>query len=206
MHFQQGKKRYKMNNNKLIYFGFLAPIIFWTTTIVSGIIMGNYNHATRLVSELGAIGSNTQHIFTVGLVLCSIFSVFFIVGLYRTAKENGLSTLPILLIFNFSFSICGAALFPMPLKLHGILGMPAIFLILSPLSALMLWKSENALSMKKLITMSLVLMMLGFLVYTPNILVGFFGIKQRFFHLGWSVWFVTLGVTFIEFNKKLKPL
>lgn len=195
-----------MKNKWFLYSGLLAPIIFWTTTIVCGIIMGNYNHATRLVSELGALGTKSQYLFTTGLVLCSILSVLFIVGLFKTAKQSGLSTIPILLIFTFSFSICGAALFPMPLKLHGILGMPSIFLILSPLSALLLWRNENVSSIKFFAIICSLIMLLGFLVYTPNILGEFFGLKQRFFHFGWTVWFVVLGLVFTNLNKNLKPV
>lgn len=193
-----------MKNKWLIYTGFLIPILFWTTTIICGFIMGNYNHASRLVSELGAIGTASQYFFTTGLVLSSVLSLFFIIGLYITSKKAGLNTIPILIILTFSFSICGAALFPLPLKLHGILGMPAMLLFLSPLSGLILWKPEMISNIKQISLLSFLIMSLGFLTFLPNVLSEYPGLKQRFFHLGWTIWFAFLSNSFIGLNKKLK--
>lgn len=193
-----------MKNKWLIYTGLLTPIIFWITTIVCGLILGNYNHITRLVSELGAIGTKSQYLFASGLVTCSIFSLIFIFGLHKTAKQVGLSSIPIIILLAFSFSICGAALFPLPLKLHGILGMPSILLFLSPLSSLLLWKTEKIPNIKIYSTITIVIMLFGFSVYMPNFLSEYFGLKQRFFHVGWSIWFVYLSFIFIDLNRKLK--
>jgi hypothetical membrane protein len=193
-----------MINRYLLYTGFLTPIIFWTTTIICGFVMGNYSHTTMLVSELGAIGTSTRYLFTAGLVLSSICSVLFIVRLYKTAKQNGLSITPILILLTFSFSICGAALFPMPLRLHGILGMPSVLLFLSPIFSLLLWKREIIPSIRYFSILALVVMLLGFSVYLPNILSESFGLKQRFFHFGWSIWFVYLGAVFVGLSKKTR--
>jgi len=193
-----------MKKKWLIYTGLLTPIIFWITTLICGLILENYNHITRLVSELGEIGTKSQYLFTGGLVICSIFSLLFIFGLYKTAKQNGLSIIPIIILLAFSFSICGAALFPLPLKLHGILGMPSILLFLSPLSSLILWKTEKIPSIKYFSIIAIVIMTLGFTVYMPNFLSEYFGLKQRLFHIGWSIWFVYLNVIFIYLNSKLK--
>jgi hypothetical membrane protein len=190
-----------MHSRYLLYTGFLTPVIFWTTTIICGFVMGNYSHTTMLVSELGAIGTSTRYPFTGGLVLSSICSVLFIVGLYKTAKQNGLSIVPILLLITFSFSICGAALFPMPLRLHGILGMPSVLLFLSPIFSLLLWNREKIPSIQYFSILALVIMLLGFSVYMPNVLNDSFGLKQRFFHFGWTIWFVYLGVVFVELSK-----
>ncbi len=142
----------------------------------------DYNHLSNMVSELGAMGSKTQYIFTGGLVLCSVLSVLFITGLYKTCKLTGLNLIPIFIISLYTFSIAGTAIFPMPLKLHGILGMPAIFLLFSPLLGFILWRGEAQIS--KITQMSLVsfiIICLGFLVFTPTILSDYFGLKQRFF-------------------------
>ena len=87
-----------MKTKRLIYSGFLIPILFWTTTVICGFIIGEYDHTANMVSELGAIGTKSQYLFTVGLVLSSIFSVLFIIGLYKTCKQIGLNTIPILRI------------------------------------------------------------------------------------------------------------
>ena len=191
-----------MKTKWLLYSGFFIPILFWVTIIVCGFMIGNYDHTRRLVSELGAIGTRSQHFFTTGLVLCSILSVFFIIGLYKTCKQAGLNVIPILIILTFSFSICGAALFPLPQKLHGILGMPAVILFLSPLLALFLWKSEQLSNIKLVSFLAFLVMSLGFLSYLPNVLGEYPGLKQRFFHLGWTAWFIYLSDGFLKLNKQ----
>jgi hypothetical protein len=132
-------------------------------------------------------------------VLSSVLSVFFIVGLSGIAKKAGLNMIPILLMLTFSFSIFGAAVFPLPLKLHGILGSPAMLLPLSPLLALLLWNEEKIPNMKILTGIILIIMLLGFLTMTP-IWDEYFGLKQRFFHIGWSLWFICLSMKFLELD------
>lgn len=190
-----------MNNNKLVYLGFIIPLVFWGTIFSCGFLSENYNHLINMVSELGTIGTKTQYIFTTGLVLSSILSIFFIVGLYRIAKESSLNIIPILLIFTFSFSIFGAAIFPLPLNLHGILGSPSMLLPLSPLLTLFLWKEEKIPNLKIPAVIILIIMLLGFLTLTPKIMDNYFGLKQRFFHIGWSLWFIYLSFKFYELHK-----
>jgi len=192
-----------IKNKNLVYLGFAIPLTFWSTTIICGLMTKNYNHLNNLVSELGAIGTKTQYIFTTGLVLSSILSVLFIIGLYKTAKQIGLRTIPILFILTFSFSIFGAAIFPLPLNLHGILGSPSMLLPISPLLALILWKADKIQDIKIASGIILFIMILGFLTLTPIILDNYFGLKQRFFHIGWSLWFIYLSQRFIELNKSI---
>lgn len=193
-----------MKNEWLIKSGILIPIIFWTTTLVCGYILEDYNHATRMVSELGEIGTETQYVFTSGLVLSSLCSILFIIGLYKTCKQTGLSTIPILILLTFSFSILGAAIFPFPLRLHGLLGMPSMLLFLSPLMTFILWKSEIITNIRIISILTFIIMSLGFLIFIPNLLIDHFGLKQRFFHFGWTIWFLYLTNIFIGLDKNLE--
>jgi len=188
----------------LLYTGIGIPLVFWNTTIICSIILGDYNHFSRMVSELGALETETQFIFSTGLVLCSILSVFFVIGLYKVCKEIGISVIPVLIILFYSVSIAGAALYPMPLQLHQILGMPSILLIFSPLMSLVLWNRNSHLwNIKEMSIVSFLIMSLGFMVFMPDVLENYFGLKQRFFHIGWSIWFVYLS---IRFSKLLRLL
>lgn len=187
---------------RLLYCGALTPLVFWTTTVTCGFVLGNYNHFSRMVSELGTLGTPSQFLFTVGLVSCSILSVLFAFGLRRACQHTKLSTVPAWLILSYSISIAGAGLFPLPLRLHGILGMPSIFLVLSPLTALFLWsKTHSPSHLKAAAWVAFAIMSLGFLAFSPSILSSLAGLKQRCFHLGWSVWFIYLSVSFIEIMK-----
>ncbi|MEN8125749.1 MAG: DUF998 domain-containing protein [Bacteroidota bacterium] len=190
-------------NRKLVYLGFVIPLIFWSTIIICGLMTENYNHLTNLVSELGAIGTKTQYIFTSGLVLSSILSILFIIGLYKISKEIGLRSIPILFILTFSFSIFGAAIFPLPLNLHAILGSPSMLLPMSPLLTLILWKEDKIPNIKIASGIILIIMLLGFLTLAPNIMDNYFGLKQRFFHIGWTLWFIYLSQIFLGLDKNL---
>lgn len=184
-----------MKNSSLIKFGFFIPLTFWLTTFICSFILPDYNHAQNMVSELGEIGTPTQHIFTIGLVLTSIFSLLFNIGLYCHCKKTGLSTIPVLILWTFTFSIAGAGVFSYPQPLHGLLGSPSIILFLSPLTAGFLWKETQIPRIRLMSLFTFLVMLLGFLVFIPSVLPEYLGVKQRIFHLGWSIWFVYLAST-----------
>jgi hypothetical membrane protein len=174
--------------------GLVIPVLFWATTFVCAGIQGGYNPLTRIVSDLGALGTPSQHVFTAGLVLCSLLSMVFVAALARACGTLGLSALPALLILTFTVSIGGAGLFPLPLRLHLLLGLPSVLLPLSPLLALVQWRGRlpwgTALALP-----SVVLMSMGFLAFLP-LLPEYPGLKQRLFHAGWSLWFGALSLAF----------
>lgn len=188
-----------MKTRPMLALGSVIPAIFWGTIIVCGCVMGDYNHLTRLVSELGAIGTRTQYIFTAGLLASAVLSVLFVVGLCRECQKREISTIPALIILSFSLSIGGAAIFPLPLHLHLIMGMPSVLLLLSPLAALVLWRADEHLSgLRAMARVSLLIMLLGLTAFMPGVLGSMPGLKQRFFHLGWSLWFIGLSRAFFR--------
>ncbi len=194
-----------MTTTRLLYLGKGIPVIFWITLLICGLLLPEYSHLSNLVSQLGAVGTETQLLFSVGLLVCSILSVLFVIGLYRTCRQVGLSTIPVLLILFYSFSIAGAAVFPLPLRLHSIFGMPSVLLVLSPLLSLILWKDGVLPSTFRAMTLLCFLVMsLGFLSFMPDVLGSYPGLKQRFFHIGWSVWFVYLSYSFTRLSNNQK--
>ena len=187
-----------MKTRYLLCSGSAIPVIFWGTTFICGSIQGDYNHLTRMVSELGSIGTPSQHTFTAGLILCSILSIVFVVGLYRASRELRISVIPAIIILSYSISIAGAAIFPLPLRLHLYMGMPSILLIFSPLLGFILWNKRYISALGTMSIISFIIMAMGFLTYFPEILPEHFGLKQRFFHIGWSVWFLYLSYSFTK--------
>ncbi len=188
-----------MKTRHMLALGSVIPVIFWGTLTVCGYVMGDYNHLTRLVSELGAIGTRTQYMFTAGLLACAVLSVLFVIGLCQECKKREISMIPALIILSFSVSIGGAAIFPLPLRMHLIMGMPSILLFLSPLAALVLWRGEKLPASLRIWTIvTLLIMLLGFLAFLPDVLGAYPGLKQRFFHIGWSLWFIGLSRMFLR--------
>ncbi|MGM0407442.1 MAG: DUF998 domain-containing protein [Bacteroidota bacterium] len=177
----------------LLFLGIFSPIIFWITTIICGLMIEDHNHFACLVSELGALGTRTQYLFTAGLVLSSILNIFFVIGLFKYCKIQELSIIPVIFHFLYSF-LAGPALFPMPLRLHSIAGLPFPLIMLAPVLSIILWrKKEHLLKIRTVAIISFLIMMLGFLIYFPNILNEYFGLKQRFLYAGWTVWSVYLS-------------
>lgn len=192
-----------MKTRYMLALGSVIPVIFWGTLTVCGYVLGDYNHLTRLVSELGAIGTRTQYMFMAGLLACAVLSVMFITGLSNACKERGISALPVWIILTFSVSLAGASLFPLPLQMHQIMGMPSILLFFSPLAALIFWRGEKMPAGLRIWTIvSLVVMLLGFLAFMPDVLGAWPGLKPRFFHLGWSLWFIGLSRVFLRSPQK----
>jgi hypothetical membrane protein len=157
-----------------------------------------YDHLSNLVSELGALGSKPQYIFSIGLVLSSVLNIFFVIGLYRICKSQNINPIPVLMLLFFSF-LAGPGIFPMPLRLHGIVGIPFPLIILTPLIALLLWRNtESKMKIRIGASLSLFIMLLGFLIFFPDILPENFGLKQRFLYLGWTLWSSFLAFRFLQ--------
>lgn len=172
----------------LLSAGIFAPAIFWITTIICGLMIEGYDHLRWLVSELGALDSKPQYIFSAGLIISAILNLLFIIGLWKFCRKVQLNILPVLYLALYSF-IIGPAVVPMPLPLHGIVGSPFPFIMLSPLLALIVWRNqENYLKIRIAAIISFVVMVHGFLIFFPNVLPEYHGLKQRFLYAGWSVW------------------
>ena len=189
----------------LLKMGLLIPLVFWCTTFIAGFIQGDYNHFSRLVSELGAQETNSQYFFTTGLVLCALMSLCFINGLIMVCRTSAMHTFPVILILLYTVSIAGAAIFPLPLQWHRYAGMPSMFLIIAPILSIVFWRNITELPHFRLFTLlSIGVMLLGFSAFFPEVQSNFPGLKQRFFHLGWSGWFVYLSMVFTRLNNMHK--
>ncbi len=161
-------------------------------------MIDDYNHFSNMVSELGALGSEPQYIFSTGLVISSVLNVFFVIGLYRICKSHNINTTPVLFLLFFSF-LAGPGVVPMPLRLHGIIGIPFPLFMLSPLLALIIWQNnESQLRVRAGAITGLLIMLLGFLIFFPSILPDHFGLKQRFLYLGWTFWSGYLAFRFLS--------
>lgn len=187
----------KSSAQKYALWGMFIPVVFWLTLAVCGELLGEYSHLYYLVSELGATGTETRGLFAFGLLVCSALSLVFVVGLFRACRNAGLSVLPVLLILSFTFSIAGAAIFPMPQPLHGQFSRPFALVLLSPLLAMVMWRRSPVVKgLWAFSIVSMLFMLAGALVFVPSVLEEYFGLKQRFMHAGWSIWFAYLSVVF----------
>lgn len=192
-----------MTTKQLLRLGVITPLVLWITILTCSFIL-DYSHVTRFVSELGAVGTPTQSLFTGGVMLCSILNLAFFLGLHNACKELGVPVAPAFIIATFSLSMFGVALFPTPLFLHGVFGAITMLMHLAPLLAFILWKKNKQLT--RLRTYSFVIFALlaaqGTIPFIPGFLTDYQGLVARFFHLGWSVWYVLLSYHFIKLVEK----
>jgi len=178
--------------------GYFIPAVFWGTTVICGVVLGEYSRFRGLVSELGARGTPTQPIFTIGLVLSALLSALFIAALVEQCEIERVSKVPVLALLTFTVSIGGAAVFPLPLRAHLYFGLPSVLLSLSPLLSLVLWRgSARLVAIRPYATIGLCVMSLGCLAFMRRFLGDYAGLKQRLFHAGWSIWFFGLSSGFL---------
>ena len=87
-----------------------------------------------------------------------------------------------------------------------IAGMPSVLLVFSPLAALVLWRHDAGVAgVRPFAALSLLVMSLGFLAFIPGIWSDYPGLKQRFFHAGWAIWFSYLSYRFASLHVLATP-
>jgi hypothetical protein len=184
--------RKRLSLKILLSMGVWIPFIFWTGTIIGGFIHGDYNQLSQVVSELGAVGTRSQ-VFMSGItVLLSVLSLYFIAGLLIACKRLRINVLPVLSIFSFTIMLFFTGMFPMGNPLHNVTGPIFFVLQLGVLLALILWRRADLKTIWRLSLVSFLLMSLIFLRFAGSLQADYPGLIQRFAHLGWSVWFVSL--------------
>ncbi len=183
----------------LLFSGLLIPLIFWSSTIVAGILHGNYNHFRDTVSELGAIGTRSETLMTVSTWICTILGLIFFSGLVFVCRQLNLNKLPLIGILGFSIMFGWAATFHSGNPLHAKAGPTLLLLLTGPLLLTLLWKGGNLKNLRLFSVLSFVIMLLILLRVIPSAAIrnNYTGLIQRFVHLGWSIWFAALSLHFL---------
>ena len=184
----------------LLYSGLLIPIVFWTSTIIGGILHENYNHFQNTVSELGAIGSKSEEFMMVSTWICVLLSILFFIAVLNLCRQVKLNTIPLVGILGFAIMFGWAATFHSGNPMHSKGGAALLLLLVAPLFSAILWKGKQFQTIRLFSGISLGLMLLILLRIIPSVTIqkDYTGLIQRFVHLGWSVWFVSLSLTFLK--------
>jgi hypothetical membrane protein len=187
-----------MDTKHLLFCGTLAALVFWLSTFIAGFIHGNYNHFTDTVSELGAIGTQSQTFMMLAITACGFLSLLFMVGMYRACIQTGANTLPVYSIISLPVMFFWVSAFPAGTKLHAATGSVILLLYVGVIVSLFVWRGRQFMQMRLLSAISLLMLMLLFLRAVPSIDNSYPGLIQRFAHLGWSVWLVSLNLSFVQ--------
>lgn len=195
-----------MLNRTFLGFGTGAVILFWVSTVICGSIHGNYSHSRDTISELGALGSHSQYLFSGLLSLVAIMGLSFSWGLLRVCRAKELSPIPILPIVFFFLANIGVALYPLGDPMHPLMGQISEVIMLGPILALVFWRGPTNFGLRifsmaamAFFIFSLLLLLAGWL--PDSFVQSHSGLLQRIFHAGWSFWLISLN---IYFNQKLK--
>jgi hypothetical protein len=163
-------------------------------------VHGNYNHISNTISELGAIGTKSETLMETFTLLDTVLSVFFMAGLFIACSQLRLNILPVFGVIGFPIMFGWAAIFHSGNPLHSASGPVFLLLYIGALLSVFLWRGVEFKQIRKLSLLSLGIMLLIFLRFIPSATIqnNYAGLIQRFAHLGWSVWFISLGGCFIK--------
>lgn len=187
-----------MKTKKLLYLGLIMPFVFWVSMAIAGELHGHYNPFVHTVSELGAIGTNSEDFTAAAMYGCAAMAVFYAIGLWRACTEMKVSVVPILAAPAAAVMFAWTAVFHLGNPLHGVIGFVPLLLFVGALFSVLLWKGQQQQTLRRLSLASLLVMALIFLRFVPALQHQFPGLIQRFFHLGWSIWFVAMSFSFIK--------
>ncbi|MEM6692371.1 MAG: DUF998 domain-containing protein [Planctomycetota bacterium] len=184
------------STNLLLWFGIVAPVVFWLITLLGGRIRGDYDHFANIVSQLGEVGSGAAVFTSVSLLILSGLCILFSIGFYRKSKSLQISTLPSLLTLGMPFMTAWAAVFPLRNELHGLAD--PLALIGMNFGALLTFiafrKQENLATIGKWSLAGFVFMMLTLVLLPMGLPQEYDGLVQRTWYVGWTIWFVALSI------------
>lgn len=192
----------KIKLKYLLYCGFVSPILFWITTIISGYIHGDYVHYVDTISELGAIGTNSELFTSSSFIFLSILCLWFSFAFYKASQKLNLSVIPALFTFSMPLTLLWAAVFTLGNEFHSLVGPITLLMILGPLLAFLLWPKEDRFLRIRMFSLAgFFLMMLLTLRFLEPFEINYEGLVQRFFYVGWSVWFMSVSYYLVELLK-----
>lgn len=190
-----------MNTKNLLNFGTATALTFWLSTLIAGYLHGNYNHISDTISELGALGTKSHVFMTCATYLGAVFGLLFFIGVCRACLQMKLNILPALSTIAIPFTFAWVAFYPSGTELHPVGGNAMFLLYIGVILSLFLWRGDALRTMRIWSFISLVLLLLLFLRFTP-LIANREGLMQRFAHLGWAVWFVAMNVCFVRLLNK----
>lgn len=161
---------------------------------------GNYSHVQNTISELGAIGTKSEKFMTISTWICVFLSVLFFIVLLRVCRQFKINSIPLIGILGFAIMFGWAATFHSGNPMHSKGGAALLPLLIAPLLSAILWKGGQFQKIRLFSTLSLAFMLLILLRTIPSATLQnhYTGLIQRFVHIGWSVWFVSLSTTLLK--------
>jgi hypothetical membrane protein len=171
-----------------------TPILFWIATFIAGGFSNNYNHLKNTISELGQIGAPAEHFMLVALPLLAVAATIFSFYFFQACKHLKISFWPAIFSFSLPISMLWAGIFPMGNSLHDKQGPLPLLLLLSMILAIIQWPKQNFKKEQLATIIATLLVLLIFLRFVKPFGNEYEGTVQRFYYLGWSVWYISIAI------------
>ncbi len=200
------KFRDLLEPRKLLYLGYAISLIFWLGMVISGLLFGGYSHRKDGVFLLDSFYSNSGTTMSSVNFIFSLLCIPFCYALYKSCKKLRTSIIPITPFAIIILSFLGSALYPSPNSLNTIFVNAILLSFLSPLFGMILWRKKafKRLQLISFTSLFIMLVSIGLFIgrpFTPEFVSNNFGIIQRLFYIGLTLWIVSTSYYFIKDTK-----
>jgi hypothetical membrane protein len=182
----------------LLIVGIIVSVFFWISLLLGGMLHQNYDHSRLAVSQLGAIGTNSEFFMALSIWFTGMAIVAAGIGLFRRSRKYHFSILPIIPLLVLGLSFCTLSFFPLGHPLHATVGSIGLVFFLSPILALVFWKNHLGKTALWISTISILFSLLIFLRFIPALDYNWGGLIQRSFHLAWTFWLLGICACFLR--------
>ena len=194
--------KFLLSSKYLVQLGVIICGVFWIGVFLSEFLHGEYDTFSSDLSFLDTFYSPTGTFFSSVKLILAFLSVLFFRGLYSGAKKLKVSTVPILpVLFVFLFFI-GTSLVSFPSSVNIFFANIIIGSIFGPILSIIFWRKTTIKKVAQysaipflIMSCSLLLLVLGRPLY-PQFIGEYFGIIQKGFFAGLTVWIFMVSLTF----------
>lgn len=184
----------------LLIVGIIVSVFFWISLFLGGRLHQNYDHSRLAVSQLGAIGTNSEFFMALSIWFTGMAIVAAGIGLFRRSRKYHFSILPILPLLVLGLSFCALSFFPLGHPLHATVGSIGLVFFLSPILALVFWKNQLGKAALWISAISILFSLLIFFRFIPVLDNDWGGLIQRSYHLAWTFWLFGICACFLRLS------
>ena len=195
--------------------GPLAALTLWAGIAGLAQFVPGYDSIRQTVSEIGEMDLPMRVPFAVLLFVVATLMLVFAWALYRTAKENRRSTLPVYFTGFVAIPLVGIGICAFPHPLHNVFGLSELIAYFAPIILAFTWR--QAPGAKDVVTFSWIMSALVWLVILANMtpmfrpeplwheMKPFYGIVQRALFVSWFAWVAGVGVILFRQTRPTMP-
>ncbi|NKI30445.1 serine hydrolase domain-containing protein [Croceivirga thetidis] len=196
-----------INQSSLLYLGYATALLFWIGSLVASRIHGNHSFIKDGVTKLDEFYSNSGT-FMAGIQFIMVFLLLlFFLSAIQKLKLLKLSILPIAPILVLPITLFGSTIFPFPNGLYQIFTNSILLIILGPILVTIFWRKKEVIKFRWQSAACLGLMLGSiFLIFNrpsfPEFIHNHWGIIQRLFYLGWTLWLCFLSYQLLKLKTR----